>query len=115
MKKLSVAFVTIFIVLFVFSISFQIFSYTLEETMVVTIEDKERINQEDESYYLVFATDENGKPIVFKNVDSLLFGKWDSSNVQAGLKIGKTYEVTLRGMRIPFFSMYQNIINYKEV
>lgn len=115
MEKPSIAFMIILIALLVFSIGFKIYSYTVEETIVVTIEDKERINQEDESYYLVFATNETGDSIVFKNVDSLLAGKWNSSNVQGALKIGKTYEVTLRGLRIPFLSQYQNIISYKEV
>lgn len=39
----------------------------------------------------------------------------DSADIYAALKEGETYEVTVVGFRVPFLSMYENIISYKEV
>lgn len=81
---------------------------------LVTITDKERVVSADESKYLVFAEDENGKILVFENTDTILRGKWDSSTVQGALKVGEKYTITVVGYRIPFLSLYQNIIEVKE-
>lgn len=81
-----------------------------ENTWTATIEDKERINDCSgdtcESYYLVF-TDVG----VFKNSDSIIYGKFNSSDVQGRLKIGETYTFTSVGWRVGVFSMYPNIID----
>lgn len=55
--------------------------------------------------YLVF-TDKG----VLQNSDTILRGKFDSSDVYAGIKVDKTYDFTTVGFRIPFFSMYPNIL-----
>lgn len=80
----------------------------------VTITDKERTHSDDEKY-LVFGEDPDGNVMVFENTDNLLRGKWDSSNFQGELRIGKTYEVTVIGYRVPLFSWYENIIDIKEI
>lgn len=85
------------------------------ETYVVTITDKERINKNGSSRYLVYADSEDGESLVFENTDSLFHGKFNSSNVQGKLKEGKTYELTVVGFRIPILSSYQNIVNVEEV
>lgn len=81
----------------------------------VTVVEKERVNyfSEDgaDSKYLIYCEDENGETIVFENTDNWLIGKWNSSDIYAKLKVGETYAVTAIGIRIPFFSMYQNIIS----
>tara|TARA_Y100000310_G_C20701093_1_gene829949 strand:+ start:21 stop:356 length:336 start_codon:yes stop_codon:yes gene_type:complete len=74
-----------------------------EET--ITVNKTERINKDGESYYLVFA--EEG---TYKNVDSWLFWKFNSSDVQGQLETGNTYKVKVAGWRIPLFSSYENII-----
>lgn len=76
----------------------------------VTVTDKERVNDGDSSYYLVFTEDKNGNVFVFQNEDNLLRGKFDSSNIQGELEIGSTYDIVVVGYRVPFLSMYQNII-----
>ena len=81
----------------------------------VTITDKERVVESDSSYYLVFTEDENGNTFVFENTDNWLRKKFDSSNIQGELKIGCTYELTVVGYRVPFWSMYQNIIKVRGV
>ena len=70
-----------------------------------TVKDKTVTVSKSKSKYLIF-TDKG----VYENADSLLQGKWDSSDMYNSLEIGKQYKVEVRGYRIPFLSMYQNII-----
>ena len=58
-----------------------------------------------ENLYLVY-TDKG----TFKIEDQLFFGKFNSSD---GLKPENTYTFTVYGFRIPIFSIYQNIKEYK--
>lgn len=62
--------------------------------------------------YLVFTDIE-----VFENRDELFRKKFNSSDFQNEFKsnIGSTYEFTVLGWRIPFFSMYRNIVTYKKI
>lgn len=88
--------------------------YTHTSEYTITITDKERIYQAEESKYLVFGEDANGTSLVFENTDSLFHGKWNSSNIQGQLKEGNTYTIKVYGYRIPILSMYENIIEVKE-
>lgn len=91
------------------------FFFSFNDTKyIVTITDKERTHSGSEKY-LVFGEDSDGNVMVFENSDSLLRGKWDSSNLQGELKIGNTYEVIVIGYRVPLFSWYENIISAKEI
>lgn len=99
-----------FIYLFVFGLlGYTVAYYSSCETVEITVTDKERITESDgesvSSKYLIFAEGE-----VFENEDALFLGKWNSSDVQGQLKIGETYTVKVIGWRLPFFSMYRNII-----
>ena len=51
---------------------------------------------------------------VFENTDTLLYGKFDSSDMLRKLKPGKKYKLDVYGFRIPFLSSYRNIIEVKE-
>ena len=75
-----------------------------EVTLVVR--DKERIAGANSGRYLIFAEDK-----VYENVDSLLNGKWDSSDLYNNIEIGATYQCEAIGWRIPFFSMYENLLD----
>lgn len=86
-----------------------IFDYLTYDTVTVTVDSKERIDSESHGYYLVYSQKE-----VFKNDDSLSYWKWDSSDFHAKIQPGKTYELEVYGWRWPFFSMYRNIIGFKE-
>lgn len=118
MKKISIKAI-ILILLLVVMICFALFVSFNDHSKIVTITDKERIYEKrgdtERSYYLVFGIDENGNAIVFENTDTIWRGKWNSSDIQAALEIGKTYEVELIGFRIKFFSMYENVIGYTKV
>jgi hypothetical protein len=83
--------------------------YGTDEVVTVTVESKERIVTQDSSKYLVFT---NGE--VFENTDSLLYWKFNSSDLYGELKEGETYTVRVYGWRIPFLSNYRNIIEIKK-
>lgn len=99
-------------------ISSVVFSFN-DTDYTITVTDKERIYEgsgnTSSSKYLVFGDDENGNSLVFENTDCFIRGKWNSSNIQGQLKEGNTYKVTVVGYRVPFFSMYQNIIKIEEI
>lgn len=81
----------------------------------ITVTDKERVNEGDSSKYLIMGKDENGNTVVYENTDIFWRGEFDSSNFYADIEIGKTYNVTLVGFRIPVFSWYENIVSYEEI
>ena len=47
----------------------------------------------------------------FQNVDSLLFMKWNSADVHREIVAGKTCNLKVVGWRVPFLSMFRNIIS----
>lgn len=58
--------------------------------------------------YLIF-TDKG----TYKDVDSLLMLKFNSSDLYGQLDRGKTYDCKVNGIRIPFFSTYKNLLECK--
>jgi hypothetical protein len=46
-----------------------------------------------------------------ENTDSLAYLKFNSSDIQGRLKIGQTYTAKVYGWRVPFLSMYRNIVS----
>lgn len=113
--KIAIAGIIVIIIMIIASISIYIYSSFNDTEYTVTVVDKERVNYSDSSKYLIYCEDESGNNIVFENTDNMLRGKFNSSEVYMDLEIGKTYTVTVIGFRIPFFSMYQNIIELSEV
>lgn len=61
--------------------------------------------------YLVFTTRADGTAEVFQNTDSFFHGKWNSSDVQAGLKPGTKYACDVYGHRHPVLSQYRIILS----
>lgn len=76
-----------------------------ETTIDITIDDKWVKYQNNKQKYLIASEFET-----FENVDTLLFMKFDSSDVYRQLKVGETYKVKVVGWRIGLFSSYRNII-----
>lgn len=71
-----------------------------------TVTGKENVKSGDSGKYLVY-TDKT----TYEIEDSWIFWRWDSSDVYGKIEVGKTYSATLQGYRVPFLSMYQNIID----
>lgn len=83
--------------------------------ITATVTDKQVKNGSKESKYLVFTKDASGEIQVFEITDSLLAFRFDSSDVYAGIEIGKTYIFDVGGSRNKFMSWYPNIYGYTEV
>ena len=62
------------------------------------------------SKYLVFTETE-----VFECTDSFVFWKFDSSDVYGKIHVGKTYQFQTAGWRVPFLSMYRNVLDAKPL
>ncbi|HRJ67544.1 MAG TPA: hypothetical protein PLW48_10440 [Alphaproteobacteria bacterium] len=85
------------------------------ETVRAMVTDKERQVSSDSdgntsSKYIVFTDKE-----VFENTDSVMRGKWRSSDLQGNLHAGCTYDFNVYGFRNGLFSMYRNIVDAKHV
>lgn len=65
--------------------------------------------------YMIYCENEDGEMSVYEMTDTLVHGRFDTSDDFANIKIGNTYEFTVVGSRIQLTSMYPNIINYKEI
>lgn len=81
------------------------FTYGTKTTETIVVAEKERIMSYENSKYLIFTEEE-----VFENTDTIWHGKWNSSDVYRDLKEGEAYQIEVYGFRVPFLSMYRNII-----
>lgn len=86
-------------------------STTNDRDVTITVNDKERVcsSGNTKCQYLVY-TDQG----TFKNVDSWLNGKHNSSDIYGALKEGHTYVVRVEGYRSGVLSEYPNIIKIKD-
>ena len=65
--------------------------------------------------YLVFTENEQGEMEVLEVSDSLIAGRFDSSDLYGRIEIGKKYRFKVAGTRNYFFSWYPNIYEAEEV
>lgn len=76
-------------------------------------------NKSAKTKYLYFCQTANGEMIVFENEDSLVNGKFNSSDILAKIKSFEKsetrFKIITRGYRIPFLTMYQNIISVETI
>lgn len=86
--------------------------YYNESEVTFVINEKERVVDRDGSgaRYLIWSDDET-----FENVDSLIKGKFNSSDLYGQLTVGKKYSCKVYGWRNGFLSMYRNLISCREV
>lgn len=80
-----------------------------ETTSACTVEDKDRSSSQNGSVYRVY-TDCG----VFEVEDATLRGQFASADLYADIDEGTTYEFTTIGYRVPFLSMFPNIIAATE-
>lgn len=109
----AVLLIAVGMLLVAFSRPFNKVSNRREITAIVT--DKEVKNKKEDSKYLVYTKNENGEIQVFEITDALFAWRFDSSDIYAGIGIGKTYVFDVGGSRNKFFSWYPNIYGYEEV
>lgn len=114
-RKWAGSIVGTFIIAFIVGISYSIAAFNHTRSVHALVQDKERVcgshtDSVDKStkvtcQYLIF-TDKG----TFENTDSLLRGKFNSSDVYGRIQKGQQYDFTVQGFRQPIFSMYPNII-----
>lgn len=81
--------------------------YGTEHTVTFTVKSLDDQSQGTSHKYLVFATDGE----VYKNTDTWLHGKTDSSRIQAWLTPGDTYRCPVYGVRLFWASQYPDILD----
>lgn len=64
--------------------------------------------------YLVWVRCSDGLEVL-EITDSLLAGRFDSSDLYGWIEEGRTYTFTVRGSRVPVLSWYANIYDAEEV
>lgn len=110
MRTLTFSF---FGLIILFAAIFTFSYYQTEEILTITVTDKERIvesnGESTSSKYLIFTTEET-----FENTDLLFKAKFNSSDLQGKLMEDSTYTVEVIGWRVPFLSMYRNIVNIEN-
>lgn len=76
---------------------------------VIEVEETYTKIQSENNRYMVNV---EGETLV--NRDRLIFGKYDSSDIQRELDEGQCYEVLIEGWRVPFLSWYRNIVEVRR-
>lgn len=105
-------------ILLVFAIIIGIFSfvsYNSEKNYTITVTRVTVKNNDNQSKYLVFGDDENGKSQVFEITDIWFRFRFDSSDLWGKIKEGETYDIKTIGWRFQPFSWYENIISAEVV
>lgn len=93
----------------VFALPSYAYNRMTAENVQITVSSKDReCKNEKDCRYVIYTTEE-----VFENRDSWWYLKFNSSDLYNKLVPGQTYNVTVTGWRIPFFSMYRNIVELK--
>lgn len=112
MKDSSAKLIAYLIILAIFLVPLSAYQLGTKDTVTVIITGKERVatgSGDSLSHkYLVFTEHET-----FQNTDALFHLKYSSSDIQGKLRDGRAYDLEVYGWRIPFLSMYRNIISAK--
>lgn len=92
----------------IIAIPFWHYEYGTERTVTFTVKSlDDQATSKGGHQYLVFTTDGH----VYKNTDSWLHGKTDSSDVQGMFTVGGTYTCPVFGFRVFVFSSYPDILD----
>lgn len=89
-----------------------------ERVITATVTDKgvKSVDKSTQKYLVYTELDDGDDGVeVFEITDSLISGRFNSADVYAKIKVGKTYKFTVRGHRNGFFSWYPNIYDFEEV
>lgn len=85
---------------------------TMRTTDTLRVKGKDSVKHgEGQDKYLI---DVGENAPVMQNSDAFLHGKFNSSTVYMNLEKGRCYQFEIYGWRVPFLSMYPNIISYAE-
>lgn len=77
------------------------------EEVTITVTSTDRAKDK----WMVLGVDGEGEPVALENTDNLFRLKFNSSDLQAGIQVGKTYTFRIAGIRNSLFSLYPNILS----
>lgn len=94
------------------------YAYLTKKTIIFVVKDKGTIthgsvnngNGTTRTDFMVYTKDNRA----LKNVNSLWYWKWRSTELQAKIQKGKKYRALVYGWRIGAFNVYPNIVSIKE-
>lgn len=86
-----------------------------EREVTVTVTEKGIKNYKNRGLYLIYCKDATDNVSVYKIEDSLMQGKFNSSDIYASIETGKTYTFLIRGIRNEITSNYPNIVRIINV
>lgn len=89
---------------------FNIARLSAVETVTVTVSEKESVAVGGGHEYRIYTDKE-----VLVNSDEWLKGKWNSADVYNQIHENQTYRMKVYGWRIPFLSMFRNILEVTPV
>ena len=122
MKNKKIIYLAAALIFTVFMIGYygvMLLQSTNEKVYTVTVTEKGRTSYNYLFWtvhkYLIYTVDENGTVQVFENTDAPLHGKFNSADYYAKIKVGETYIFKTVGHRLPFMSMFRNIIRIQEI
>lgn len=93
----------------------KVLEHSDRETYRATVTEKVVKKDSGEDIYLIFTKLQDGEVRVFENTDSLLERKFNSSDVYAKIQSGKTYDFSTYGWRFQPLSVYENILEAREI
>lgn len=114
-RSLGSCIVPILLIIAIIAGIFSFIAYNSEKNYTITVTRVTVKNNNNQSKYLVFGDDENGKSQVFEITDNWLRFRFDSSDLWGKIKEGETYDIKTIGWRVQFFSWYENIISAEEI
>lgn len=94
------------VIIIVLAILFLILYVGSKQNSTITIKEKWVKYQGSDAKYLVSST--SGE--VYQITDTLLFLRYNSSDFYAYIMPGQTCKIEVVGWRLPFFSLYKNIL-----
>lgn len=109
-NKISTLIICIAVLIFGIAGSIALSYFNSNDTVTATVTDKGIKRYINSDKYLVYTEEET-----FEITDNILIWRWDSSDQYGQIELGKTYEFDVVGWRIPFLSMYRNIISAEAV
>ncbi|MBP2032198.1 hypothetical protein J2Z42_000863 [Clostridium algifaecis] len=115
-KTLKYKIRTVLVCIIILAIVIMLQPHLFRNTYTVIISSKQIEHKSDKkNLYLIYAQLNDGTVRVFKDTNSLLEFKFNSLDIYGGLRINRKYEIKVYGLRIPFLSSYQNIVEVKAV
>ena len=95
------------------------YAYLTKKTIIFVVKDKGTIthgsvnngNGTTQTDFMVYTKDNHA----LKNVNTLWYWKWRSTELQAKMQKGKKYRAMVYGWRIGAFNVYPNIVSVKEI